>query len=217
MAKDFFGSLLSRVQRHGRGLRWSVVPLLCFSLLGGGASLPKAEPVIRPSDAQVYEKFLQEFIPLAKDSKHRQYLTLQIVNAAAEQKIDPDLLFGLVAVESGFNSKARSSKGARGLGQVMPATARAVAPEIIHHPEDLYDVQRNLYVTALEVRRLLDKWAGDVRGALNEYTSGTVNRRVINQNPSQYVARICMYYALLKTKRNYYHLLAKGESPFQPA
>ena len=217
MAKDFFGSLLIRVQGPGRGLRWSVVPLLCLSLLGGGATRPKAQPVIRPSDAQVYEEFLQEFIPLAKDSEHRQYLTLQIVNAAAEQKIDPDLLFGLIAVESGFNSKAKSSKGARGLGQVMPATARAVAPGIIRHPGDLYDVQRNLYVTALEVRRLLDKWAGDVRGALNEYASGTVNRRAINQNPSRYVAKICMYYALLKTKRNYYDLLAKGEGPSQSA
>ena len=215
--EDFFRKIWKWVRMRGERLRWSVLPLIGLTVLmvGSGATRSTAEPVIRPRDAQVYDKFLQEFMP--RDSEQRQHLALQILNAAVEQRIDPDLLFSLIAVESGFNSNARSSKGARGLGQVMPATARAVAPGVIRHPEDLYDVQRNLYVTALEVRRLLNKWAGDIRGALNEYTSGTVARRGVSQNPTRYVAKICMYYTLLKTKRDYYELLAKGEGPVQPA
>ena len=171
----------------------------------------RAKPPSTVSE-EVYDHFLQEFTPLRKNSERRQYIARQILSAAAEHRLDPDLLFALIAVESGFNSTATSPKGARGLGQVMPTTARAIAPNVIRRPEDLYNVQRNLHVTALAVRRLLEKRAGDVWAALSEYAYGVADRHVAQHSRSPYVARICMYYALLKTKRQYDEFVARVEN-----
>jgi soluble lytic murein transglycosylase-like protein len=218
--------LLARQHKLERCLRWIAPTFVCLvvlSLSGSAASRTIPEPSgaeIRSREAvsdPVYNDFLKEFRPLRRDSKRRQSLVAQILSAAAEHQVDPDLLFSLIAVESGFNSKATSSKGARGLGQVMPTTARAIAPDVIRHSDDLYDIHRNLYVTAQEVRRLLDKWTGDVWGALNEYASGAADRRAVRHNQSRYVARICMYYALLKSKRHYHELVAVDEGQVKPA
>ncbi len=182
---------------------------------------PGIRTVYRANSLQIgpdllYDHFLQEFTPLRKNSERRQYIARQILTAAAEHRVDPDLLFSLIAVESGFNSTAISAKGARGLGQVMLTTARAIAPNVIHQAKDLYDVRRNLYVTALEVRRLLDKWAGNVWSALSEYSYGMADQRRVQHSQGPYVARICMYYALLKMKKHYHDVLANGEGGPEP-
>ncbi len=243
MRKPLFRVLPPRAQivgvAHWR-LCWTAATLLCLAVLllvnTGGRStahLLVAEinsaqasefnigPAERPKppsavSEQVYDHFLQEFTPLRRNSERRQYLVRQILAAASEHRVDPDLLFALVAVESGFNSAATSPKGARGLGQVMLTTARAIAPNVIRRPEDLYNVQRNLHVTALTVRRLLEKRAGNVWAALSEYTYGVADRHAVQHSRSPYVARICMYYALLKTKRQYDEFIAKGEGGPEP-
>jgi hypothetical protein len=244
MRKPVFRVLPPRPQTVGVAhwrLWWTAATLLCLvvlSLVNAGdhktAHLLVAEinsaqasefnnigPAERPRprlavSEQVYDHFLQDFTALRGNSKRRQYLVRQILAAASEHRVDPDLLFALIAVESGFNSAAISPKGARGLGQIMPTTARAIAPNVIRRPEDLYNVQRNLRVTALEVRRLLDKRAGDVWAALSEYTYGVADRHVVQHSRSPYVAHICMYYALLKTKREYDEFIAKGEGGPEP-
>ncbi len=239
MKKPLFRVLLPRPQivgvAHWR-LCWTASALLCLVVLllvaAGGlttghvllagidsaqASEFKIGPAERPKprlsvSERVYDHFLEKFTALRRNSERRQYLVRQVLAAASEYRVDPDLLFSLIAVESGFNSAAISPKGARGLGQVMPTTARAIAPNVIRRPEDLYNVQRNLRVTALAVRRLLDKREGDVWAALSEYTYGVADRHVVEHSRSPYVARICMYYALLKTKRQYDELVARVES-----
>ena len=227
MWKPLSRVLLTRrqlVETAQRRSRWTASTLLCLVALlsvsaAGGSTAHSLTAEIHPKNAsnlEVYDHFLKEFTPLHRDAERRHYLVAQILTAATDHHVDPDLLFALIAVESGFNSAATSSKGARGLGQVMLTTARAVAPDVIRRPQDLYDIQRNLYVTALEIHRLLDKWAGDVWGVLSEY-AGTSSRRAVQHNRSPYVARICMYYAFLKTKRHYHELVAKSESGPEPA
>lgn len=173
------------------------------------ARLEKPEPPPAVPDP-VYDHFLRGFAPLRGDSGQRQYLTAQILAAAARHAVDPDLLFALVAVESSFDSQAVSSKGARGLGQVMFSTARALAPRLIRRPEDLDSIPRNLTVTALELRRLLNMWGGDLRAALKAYVFGVGDRLGFLHEGQAYVARICTYYAMLKTKRDYAELVAGG-------
>ena len=203
----------------------SLAVLLCVAAATGRSTAAWMQPFKNRSEearlqtivsAQVYDDFMQGFMPLRRDSGRRHTLAAQVLNAATEHQVDPDLLFALIAVESGFNSAATSSKGARGLGQVMLPTARAVAPNVIRRAQDLYDIRRNLYVTALEVRRLLDKWTGDVWAALSEYSTGTARRPAAQPGRSIYVARICMYFALLKTKRHYEELLAMKRGGAEP-
>lgn len=68
--------------------------------------------------------------------------------------LDPDLLVALVWVESRFCPEAVSPKGAVGLGQIMPATGRAIgiSRERLFHP------QWNLWGAARHLRRLWDSF-----------------------------------------------------------
>lgn len=159
-------------------------------------------------DDSVTDQFLQQFRPLREDTSQRRSLAAAVVSAATQNGLDPDLLFALVAVESGFDRTAVSRKGARGLGQVMLPTARAVAPMLVHGPEDLYDVRRNLAVTARHLRALLATGGGDLRVALTMYRTGPRGRHLLIRRDDRYVGLICTYYASLKVRRRFGSMVA---------
>jgi len=151
----------------------------------------------------VTDQFLQRFLPLRENSAQRHALAAEIVTAAGQHGLDPDLLFALVAVESRFNSTAVSRRGARGLGQLMYPTAREVAPTLVHRPKDLYNIQRNLAVTARHLRELLMEQRGDLQAALTAYHLGRYSGHVARGEDDRYVGLICTHYASLKIKRGY--------------
>jgi soluble lytic murein transglycosylase-like protein len=79
-------------------------------------------------------------------------LAARVVREADDAHIDARLVVALVAVESSWHERARSPAGARGLGQLMPATAAAVGVD----PDDAED---NLHGTVAYLRALLDRYA----------------------------------------------------------
>ena len=81
--------------------------------------------------------------------------------------VDPSLVKAVALVESGFNPKARSSKGAVGLMQLMPTTAAQYGVSNIHDP------YQNLNAGAKLLRELLDQYQGDVTLALAAYNAGS--------------------------------------------
>jgi len=103
-------------------------------------------------------------------------LAEDIYDHAVEAGIDPQLAYGLVKTESNFDHRAVSNVGARGLTQLMPATARWLMPGITS--EDLYDREINLRLGFNYLRDLIDQYDGNVRLALLAYNRGpgTVNR-----------------------------------------
>ena len=92
--------------------------------------------------------------------------------------LDPRLLAAVIEAESKFNADARSSSGAIGLMQLMPATAHGIA---VHtggtnfHTEDLYNPEINVRYGAWYLRHLLDKYGDDERTALAAYNAGQEN------------------------------------------
>ncbi len=89
-----------------------------------------------------------------------------IVTYSAKYRVDPYLAVAVIAAESRFNPRARSYKGAMGLGQLMPATAAA-------HNVDPYDPIANLHVAIRIIRRHLDKYgAHEWNKALAAYNAG---------------------------------------------
>ena len=173
------------------------------------AEIAQRERALLPAlQDPIYDQFLQEYEPLRDDAERRRYLTAQVLAAAAAHHLDPDLLFALIAAESRFDSDAVSPKGARGLGQMVFATARAVAPGTVRRPEDLHDVPRNLYATALHLRQLLAERDGDLRDALRAYYGGSSDRNRARRGWGQYMARVSTHYAYLKAKRTHRHLTA---------
>jgi soluble lytic murein transglycosylase-like protein len=96
----------------------------------------------------------------------RKYYTPLISAVAKEQKLDPALLHAVITVESGYNPKARSPKGAIGLMQLMPDTARR------YNVADIWDPRDNLRGGARYLRDLLAMYSDNLSLALAAYNAG---------------------------------------------
>jgi hypothetical protein len=89
-----------------------------------------------------------------------------IVYSAAKYQIDPLLIYLVMREESGFNYRAVSRVGARGLMQLMPGTAQRLGVRNIHDP------LQNVDAGTRHLRSLLEMFDGDVNLALAAYNAG---------------------------------------------
>ena len=91
----------------------------------------------------------------------------QVVDSAsAAYHLDPDLVNSVIHAESGFNSRAVSPKGARGLMQLMPGTANQLGVN------DAFDPQANVTGGSRYLRELLERYNFDLVKALAAYNAG---------------------------------------------
>jgi len=122
-------------------------------------------------------------------SRSRSYDDL-IETHASRNGVRTDLVRAVIQVESAFNARAMSNKGAMGLMQLMPATARQFGVR------NAFDPSENVRGGVAYLRQLLDKYSGNERLALAAYNAGPGNVDRFGQTvpPFQetrdYVARI---------------------------
>jgi soluble lytic murein transglycosylase len=122
------------------------------------------------SRLDVGEAIKEVTLPLRHDDIIRQQ--------AAEKDLDPALIAAVINAESGFDTHARSSAGARGLMQVTPETAQAIADEsggVTFEVDDLEIPQINISYGAYHLRELLDTYGGNEIAALAAYNAGSGN------------------------------------------
>jgi soluble lytic murein transglycosylase-like protein len=118
----------------------------------------------------------------------------QVVNSAsAAYHLDPDLVNSVIHAESGFNSRAVSPKGARGLMQLMPGTANQLGVN------DAFDPQANVAGGSHYLRELLERYNFDLVKALAAYNAGPLRVEQYRGVPPfretrAYVARIVHEY-----------------------
>jgi hypothetical protein len=121
-----------------------------------------------------------------------------IVESGRRNSVDPLLLYSIMHQESSFKPRAMSYKGARGLMQLMPATAGRFGVT------NIWDPKQNIEGGARYMRFLLDLFGGDVRLALAGYNAGEgavmkYGYRVPPYNETQeYVRRIGQRYSLIR-------------------
>jgi soluble lytic murein transglycosylase-like protein len=125
-----------------------------------------------------------------------------IEEAAARHNVDPNLVRAVVKVESNFNPNAVSRKGAMGLMQLMPSTARQLK---VNNP---FDPEQNVDAGVRHLKQLLESYGGDIKLTLAAYNAGAgavarssgVPRYAETQN---YVRRITnLYYGRSASSSN---------------
>ena len=123
-----------------------------------------------------------------------------IEKAAISASVEPNLLRAVIVVESGFNSRAVSKRGAVGLMQLMPATATRFG---VSNP---YDPLQNVHAGARYLKFLIDRFGQDVRLALAAYNAG---EDAVDRNGGQippfsetmaYVPRVMKIYQMLRNQ-----------------
>jgi soluble lytic murein transglycosylase-like protein len=124
-----------------------------------------------------------------------------IEKAAISASVEPNLLRAVIVVESGFNSRAVSKRGAMGLMQLMSATATRFG---VSNP---YDPRENVHAGARYLKFLIDRFGQDVRLALAAYNAG---EQAVDRNGGQippfaetmaYVPRVLKIYRMLREQR----------------
>lgn len=150
-------------------------------------------PTRRRIESEVEPSVVQSSTSSTGDS----HLDTMIAEAALRNGIDHKLILAVMKQESSYNSQATSPKGARGLMQLMPATAYRFGVR------DIYDPAQNIEGGARYLRFLLDTFNGDVELALAGYNAGENavarygNRIPPYRETQDYVRKITAHYSRL--------------------
>ncbi len=128
-------------------------------------------------------------IELPRPTWERRSIHALIREAAAAYGVDPGLVRAMVWVESRYNPYAVSPRGARGLMQLTPVTAREVG---VTNP---FDARQNVFGGVKYLSRLIKQHDGDVALALASYNAGPATVRRFGGMPpygetTEYLTRI---------------------------
>jgi soluble lytic murein transglycosylase-like protein len=123
-----------------------------------------------------------------------------VEETAMRHDVDPNLVRAIIKVESNFNPQARSRKGAIGLMQLMPKTAKSLN---VTNP---YDPAQNVDAGVRHFKQLLDSYHGNVALSLAAYNAGSTavqrSRGIPRYRETQnYVKRITQLYASNNTRQ----------------
>jgi soluble lytic murein transglycosylase-like protein len=141
----------------------------------------------RRADARLIQQRMETYTPLVE-------------SAAQAAALEPALIHAVVMVESGYNADALSPKGARGLMQLMPDTARRFGTTDIHDPA------QNLRGGARYLAQLIRDFDGQLPLALAAYNAGeNAVRRHGGRIPpyaetQRYVPAVMSRYEMLRRK-----------------
>jgi soluble lytic murein transglycosylase-like protein len=146
------------------------------AVAGEVSSYIESRPALDAADATNASRTQMKGEPASEDPNYSQaagnrsvsasQIDRYINEAAARHHVDSNLVRALIKVESNFNPRALSSKGAMGLMQLMPATARRYE---VRNP---FDAAQNVDAGVRHLKGLLQNFGGDVRLTLAAYNAG---------------------------------------------
>ena len=122
-----------------------------------------------------------------------------VLKAANRYEVEPAMVMAIIMAESSYNPKAISKKGARGLMQLMPTTARSLGVK------DSFNPEHNINAGVRYFKKLLNQFDGDVELALAAYNAGSRKVREHRGIPPfratrYYIKKVIKYYRYYKTQ-----------------
>lgn len=154
-----------------------------------------------PSSTLAHEMINDKNLAPNKQAVSQEQLLEQIQTSAIANQLDSELIHAVIHVESSFKAQALSHKGAKGLMQLMPATAKRFG---VSDPEDPL---QNIEGGARYLRKLLGTFKNDLTLTLAAYNAG--ENAVIKygyrippfQETQQYVPKVMQIYSSLLKRR----------------
>lgn len=174
-------------QAAGRAIYLPIVP----PPMGPSADAVDAETAVQQTTIRQSATALQEpREPALPFEEH-------ILQAAQTYQVDPALIHAIIMAESSYNPRAVSHRGAQGLMQLMPTTAKWLGIE------DSFDPAMNIDGGVRYFKRLLDRFDGDVKLALAAYNAGSRYVRKYGGVPPFkatriYIKKVLQYHRVLQ-------------------
>ena len=156
--------------RSGKTLKIEALvcdPSACVATLQGGDVEVRATDVVRVEPDEEVE--VEPSLPgatTAGESQPARSLEEMVIGAARKYALPASLVRAVARAESAFDPRAVSPKGAQGVMQLMPGTARELGVR------NLFDPAENIDAGARLLRQLLEKYEGRVAEALAAYNAG---------------------------------------------
>jgi hypothetical protein len=159
---------------------WLICAAMILSVIGtpaydapkGASSVNTKVPAHRVMIPSLFPNEILAFDPekILIDDQDRDatYLFYPIIEKAASRyKVDSAMVRAIILAESSYNPYAISRKGAKGLMQLMPITAKELGVK------DSFNPVQNIYAGVRYFKNLLERYNGDVKLALAAYNAGS--------------------------------------------
>jgi soluble lytic murein transglycosylase-like protein len=172
-----------------------------------------AKPVIakvissQPIEEEYTAAKIEPSLPPVKGNKKERLFHPIIIQTAIRYQVEPALIKAIIMAESGYNPRAISKKGAKGLMQLMPETAKKL------NVEDIFNPQQNIDGGVRYFKTLVNQFNGDLKLALAAYNAGSKTVRQYKGVPpfketQYYIKKVFEYYQLYKNQMvfEYYQL-----------
>jgi hypothetical protein len=151
-------------------------------------------PSLFPADLIVFDPVK---LLLDDDCDTERLLQPVIMEASERYKVDHAIIRAIIMAESSYNIVAISNKGAEGLMQLMPNTARELGVT------DSFNPTQNIHAGVRYYKQLLKRFKGNVQFALAAYNAGSENVREYNGIPPfkathSYIKKVLFYQRFYK-------------------
>ncbi|MFP5287843.1 MAG: lytic transglycosylase domain-containing protein [Thermoanaerobaculia bacterium] len=140
---------------------WAAMPSQASAQVQVRVNAEGRKVIYNEAPAQRARRYSNRLVDIPDSS-----IQISIDRHSADQSIDPKLVRAVIQVESGYNHRARSHKGAMGLMQLMPATASQL------RVSDPYDPDENVRGGTQYLRHLIDRFPGRLDLAVAAYNAG---------------------------------------------